>query len=105
MNQGTRRESENVAHRFFIRNAYLFQKGQQNILPAVLPAPNFRITSQLANPEDGLRAGRLQNPENSSVNRQCMPMEPGRPRPASNDNQTMYEATYKRTPTLEPRWN
>jgi len=43
MNQGTRRESENVAHRFFIRNAYLFQKGQQNILPAVLPASNFRI--------------------------------------------------------------
>jgi len=44
MNQGTLRKSENVPHRFFIRNAYLFQKGQQNILPAVLPAPNFRIT-------------------------------------------------------------
>jgi hypothetical protein len=27
MNQGIRRESENVAHRFFMRNAYLFRNG------------------------------------------------------------------------------
>jgi hypothetical protein len=33
MNQGSRRESENLPHRFFIRNAYLFEMGRQNILP------------------------------------------------------------------------
>jgi hypothetical protein len=29
MNQGTRRESENVLHRFFIRNAYLLEIDRQ----------------------------------------------------------------------------
>jgi hypothetical protein len=38
MNQGTRRESENVPHRFFIRNAYLFEMDQQHSAGRVLAA-------------------------------------------------------------------
>jgi len=45
MNQGTRRESENVAHRFFIRNAYLFQKASKTFCRPFCQRQTFALGS------------------------------------------------------------